>query len=188
MTVVTQLRLILDRISRVLTLVGAYAILAATALVIVEIVQRKTGFSTVEGADELSGYALAIATTWAFSYAFFRGSHIRIDALYRFLPLAWRAWLDVVAVLALLGVALLLTYWGALEFANSFRYGGVSNTMLRTPIWIPQLFWLSGFVLFAMSTGVALIEALLKLVAGELQAAHNLIGDPSTTEREGNVL
>lgn len=168
----------MDRLSLALTLVGGYALLAAAILVGVDVLLRRLAGTSVTGADELSGYALAIATSWALSYAFARKSHIRIDALYRLLPLRTKAVLDVLAAATMLLVAGLLIWQGAGEFLDSFAYRAVANTPFRTPLWIPQSLWLSGLCLFGAAVAATLCEAAIKLVEGDA-AGVNAIGGMS---------
>ncbi len=57
-------------------------LLVASILICIDITLRYTMSVTLGGADELSGYALAISSAWGFSSALLSRSHIRIDTVY----------------------------------------------------------------------------------------------------------
>jgi TRAP-type mannitol/chloroaromatic compound transport system permease small subunit len=63
-------------------LVGGLLLLAAAVIIGIDIVLRYTISKSIGGADELSGYALAIATAWGLSFTLLHRAHIRIDSLY----------------------------------------------------------------------------------------------------------
>ena len=70
--------------------VGAWsggALVAISALLIsVDVLLRKVFSTSLGGASEISGYVLAVSTTWALALALLDRSHIRIDSLYMLLP------------------------------------------------------------------------------------------------------
>jgi len=56
------------------------ALVAAAAVVIsVDVLMRKLLGTTLGGASEISGYVLAISTTWALALALIDRAHVRID-------------------------------------------------------------------------------------------------------------
>ena len=138
------LMVVVDRISHVAVWIGGSMLIVTAVLVFVEVIVRKVFLLSLGGADELSGYAFAIASTWAFSFALLVRAHIRIDAVYVRLPQRVRAFLDVVALLSLgLFVAVMTVYaWDTLVFA--FEFSTHANTPLETPLWIPQSLWFAG--------------------------------------------
>jgi TRAP-type mannitol/chloroaromatic compound transport system permease small subunit len=77
---------IAQRLARAGALGGGLLILAAALLVSVDVILRKLANTTLGGADELSGYALAIGSTWSFAFVLLARGHVRIDALYQHLP------------------------------------------------------------------------------------------------------
>lgn len=167
MEAIVKMRRALDGVSYWGTVVGAYVLLAASLLVCVDVVMRKATTWSLTGADELSGYALALATSWGAAYALFRGSHIRVDVVYRVLPLGVRAWLDVAAIASMLVLGLLLAWHAGDLLLEAILYSSVANTPLRTPLWIPQSLWWFGFVLLSVSALVTLAEAMARAVAGQ---------------------
>jgi TRAP-type mannitol/chloroaromatic compound transport system permease small subunit len=170
------------RIARLGAWFGGLLIIAAALLVGVEVVIRKAFNLTVGGADELSGYALAISTSWALAFALLERAHIRIDSLYAHLPVR------LAAVLDLLGLALfsafigLVAWYGFGVFQTSFGLSAHSLSPLGTPLVVPQLLWVAGFVVFLLVAALLLLRALAAFVAGDLQTVQRLIGSRSVGE------
>ena len=156
--------------------VGGYAILASAVLVSADVILRKAFDLSFGGADELSGYAFAIGTTWAFSYALFRCAHIRIDVVYRALPRPVRAWLDVVGLLALGLFAALLAYHGGKVLQQTLLLGATANTPLRTPLWIPQTVWLLGLAWFVYTIALVLARSCWGLARRDYDLVRELAG------------
>ena len=77
-----RLQTVAEGISRVGAIVGGALLLLASVLICIDITMRYLCRWTLGGADELSGYALAIASAWGFSAALLSRSHIRIDTVY----------------------------------------------------------------------------------------------------------
>src|SRR5215510_7424244 len=94
-----RLQAVAEGISRVGAIVGGGLLLIASLIICVDITLRYTIAKTLGGADELSGYALAIASAWGFSAALLTRSHIRIDTVYvRVRAARVRALLDIASV------------------------------------------------------------------------------------------
>jgi TRAP-type mannitol/chloroaromatic compound transport system permease small subunit len=170
------------RIARLGAWFGGLLIIASALLVGVEVVIRKAFNLTIGGADELSGYALAISTSWALAFALLERAHIRIDSLYAHLPVR------LAAVLDLLGLALfsafigLVAWYGFGVFQTSFGLSAHSLSPLGTPLVVPQLLWVAGFVVFLLVAALLLLRALAAFVAGDLQTVQRLIGSRSVSE------
>ena len=60
---------------------GGMLLLAVSILVIVEITLRKFFGTSIQGVDELSSYAMALAFAWAMPFAILDRAHIRIEQL-----------------------------------------------------------------------------------------------------------
>ena len=59
-----------------------------------QVIARKFDIVMAPGMDLMSGYTMAMASTWAFSYALRTGSHVRIDVLLPFMSGRVRWWAD----------------------------------------------------------------------------------------------
>ena len=150
--------------------------LAAALLVSVDVLLRKFASVTIGGADELSGYAFAVGTSWALAFTLLRRANVRVDALYARLPERVAAALDLLALVSLLVLVGYLTWRASLVLQDSLLFSARATTPLATPLWIPQSLWLVGFGLF-LFTIVPLIAAVaLALVRGDRMTVRRLAG------------
>ena len=69
------------KLSLWMTWFGGALIILSAFLVTLEVFLRKLFNISLGGADELSGYAFGVATTFALSFALLERAHIRVDAL-----------------------------------------------------------------------------------------------------------
>src|SRR5919199_464669 len=75
-----------ERIESVLATIFGVIFLGLAAWVTVETVSRKLFNFSLQGADELGGYALAVGSTIAFSLALIGRNHIRVDVFHEKFP------------------------------------------------------------------------------------------------------
>lgn len=164
------------RLSRYGVWFGGLLVLASAFLVAFDVIVRKLFVVTVGGADELSGYAFAIGTTWALAFTLLQRANVRVDALYIRLPAGLCAVLDIVALLALGFFVGLLTWqaWAVLE--TSIAFSARATTPLQTPLWMPQSLWVAGLALFAFTWIPLLLRALVALLSGDLATVRRLAG------------
>lgn len=178
-----QLHTWLEHISRFAVWVGGAALLVCAFMVSGDVIMRKLFSITMSGSDEISGYAFAAATAWAYSYCLLHRSHIRIDALYGVLPVWLRSVLDA------LGLALLLFYMTYLTskavdvFLTSWERDSVSITTLSVPQWIPQLLWLSGLCWFVVTLAFLLVYVLVSLLLGKVDTVQEIAGAMSAEKK-----
>lgn len=165
-----------ERLSTLLARIAGFAVLGSALMIAVEVVVRKLFRVSIVGADEISGYVLAVAVTWGASLALIRRAHVRIDVVSARLPLRLRAALDLLALVSMLAITLLFAWFATRLLATSIRTGAVSNTQMEVPMWIPQSLWVAGFWIFAAVTLIVIGVALRALFAGDLRAAHRIAG------------
>ena len=177
-----------QRVAHAGALSGGLLILAAALLVSVEVTLRKLANTTLGGADELSGYALAIGSTWSFAFVLLARGHVRIDALYQVLPRKLAAACDLIAIVALLAFASLIAWHGAGTLAQSWQLGARSNSSLAVPLAVPQALWWVGYLGFVICAVLLLARALAAMWAGDLAAANRLIGARSIEEEAADEL
>jgi TRAP-type mannitol/chloroaromatic compound transport system permease small subunit len=145
--------------------------------------RRVFGLSTW-GADELSYYALAISSSWAFAYAMLVKAHIRVDMLTMQLSWPLRSASNVIALISMGFLALMAS--GAIleEVLRVWSRGTTSITRLATPLWIPQGLWLAGFVFFALTIFLLLLRVLAALLIERSHETAELYGGTPTLEDE----
>ncbi len=165
-----------DRGSRGAALAGGVLILASAVLVSVDVLLRKLASVTLGGADELSGYALAIGSTWSFAFVLLNRGNVRIDALYQYLPRAWAALCDLLAVIALLAFVSLVAWHGWGVLAQSWQIGARSNSALAVPLAVPQALWWLGYAWFVFCAVLLLLRGLLAFAGADWPTVNRLIG------------
>lgn len=161
---------------------GGVLLLVAAFTVSVDVIARKLFAVSLGGADELSGYAFAIATSWALAFALLRRAHVRVDVVYARLPARLRAGLDLVALVAMASFAAVLTQRAAAVLGDSLAFAARATTPLATPLWIPQAMWLGGFALFLLALAPLVLRCALALVTGDTASVQRLAGARSLQE------
>ncbi len=170
-TVLINLKL-LNRWVAILIGIG---LMGCAAFVLADIILRQLG-SSLGGTDEISGYVMAIATSWGMAYALLEMGHVRIDLLRGRVGKLWRSILDLASLLILSGTVSLIALkgWPVLErsLANSSR----ANTPLETPLALVQGPWLAGWVWFALVSWVTFVCALMLVMQGRFETSEATIG------------
>jgi TRAP-type C4-dicarboxylate transport system permease small subunit len=174
-----RLTTIAQGISRAGAIAGGALLLIASIVIFVDITLRYTVSRTLGGADELAGYALAIASAWGFSAALLSRSHIRIDTVYVRVRRPVRALLDILSVGALAFFFALVTWhaWGVVR--QSWVSQSRSQSELETLLVIPQGLWLAGLVFFVAVAVLLLVRALLAVFGHDLDGLFATIGSKS---------
>jgi TRAP-type mannitol/chloroaromatic compound transport system permease small subunit len=165
---------LLERTSRAMVWVGGAAVLADAFLIVVDVTLRAFSGVSIQGATELGGYVLAIASAWAFAFTLLQKGHVRIDSLYLRLPQRLRPWLDIAALAALTFFMGALSFRAAQLFALSLQFGSRSMSPLQAPLWIPQGLWVFGLAFFALTCIVLLLRVVLAVWRGHAEVARSI--------------
>jgi TRAP-type C4-dicarboxylate transport system permease small subunit len=162
--------------------IGGALILLAAVVIAIDVVLRATFSRTVGGADELSGYALAIATAWGLSLALLHRLHIRIDSFYELLPPPFRIAIDLVSLMGfIVFIGLITIYaWGVL--GQSLTSSTRSISALAVPVAIPQATWVAGFLFLILVLLLLLVESIGALLRGDVRGFFALIGPKAIAE------
>ncbi len=167
---------------------GGIIFFAVALLITFEVIVRKFFATSTGAADELSGYGLAIATTFAFGFGLLERTHIRVDTFYlKFSPTV-RAICDVFAASMLLWFFSLILYYGGVVAWDSWSTNAHSRTGLYAPLIIPQLAWWLGLCLTFVVAVLLLLRAIAHLLIGELDEASRLIGTRAMEEEIADEL
>lgn len=161
---------------------GGGLMFLAALMIAIDVVLRKVFSVTLGGADELAGYAMAVSCTWSFSYVLLKRGNVRVDALYSHLPAPLCIVLDLLAVAALGGFAVILAWYGYDVFTTSWELGSRSNSSLKAPLWLPQALWWLGLVQFFLTACVLLARALSLLFARRTGEFKALLGAKTIEE------
>jgi len=161
---------------------GAIFLLLALAVTL-ETLLRKLFGTSLQGVDELGGYALAVGSTIAFTLALLDRSHIRIDLIHRRLPRGLRTGLNLLAALLMAGLALTLCGMAWIVIRETLDYGSTAATPWATPLIYPQSAWFAGLALFAI-TALALALRGIWLLIGQRREQFDQAFGPRGLEEE----
>lgn len=134
-------------------------LIGLSLFVTLETILRKAFGTSLQGADELGGYVLAISGALAFTVALHERAHIRIDLLYsRFSPaiqaaLSWLASLS----LALFGLFVARYIW--IVIRDTLSYHSTAPTAWSTPLIYPQSVWYIAMLGFTLASLWAFVRA-----------------------------
>ena len=167
-----RLDTIFETVCEKAALLCGYLLILAAGYVSAELIARKLLGISLGGANEVSGYVLAVTTAWSFGYTMLKRSHIRIDVFTRGLSSKARAATDLMSAISMVVFAGIFVWFavGYLDFV--WQRGTRSITTLAMPIWIPVLVWCAGWILFlAVCIYLALLgtRAFLRRDYGEVQ-------------------
>ncbi len=147
-----------------------------------DVICRKFFNYPLGGSDELSGYAFAVSVSWALAFATLQRANIRIDAIYQHLPIRVAALADWLALVGLAVFIVYLTRYASDVALQSWQSQSTANTLLGTPLWIPQALWASGFIWLCIVLALMLIRSSLALATGDFRTVQELCGIRSTKE------
>ncbi|WP_295806505.1 TRAP transporter small permease subunit [uncultured Nitratireductor sp.] len=150
-------------------------LLLCVAFVLTEIVMRQLGTS-LGGTDEISGYVMAIVTSWGMGFALLELSHVRIDFLRGLVNAKGRSLFDLFSMFVLSGTITLIAIrcWPVVE--RSLANSSHANTPLETPLALVQVPWFLGWVWFAIVAWLTLIASVLLILQGEFERSEAAIG------------
>ncbi len=138
-----------------------------------QVIARKLLWVMAPATDVMSGYVLAMAATWAFSYSLRSGSHVRIDVLLPYMSKNIRAIADWTAVFAVAFFAYITAWkmWG--NVVDNYNRGVVTNDYPLTPLFIPKIVVALGFTLLVITA----VQMMLSLITEAwLPRLHKKLG------------
>lgn len=165
----------LRQLNNGIAIVVGILLLGCAAVVLLDIVLRQLGHS-LGGTDEISGYVMAIATSWGMGYTLLELGHVRIDILRGRVRPAGRAAFDLFAMLVMAATITLIAFKAWPVLARSLANGSRANTPLETPLALVQLPWFAGWLFFALMSWLTFIVAMRLIIRREWQASEQLIG------------
>ena len=162
-----------DRVETVLATVFGTIFLGLAVVVTVETLARKLFNVSLQGADELGGYALAVGSTIAFSLALMGRAHIRVDVFHDRFPPRVQAALNWFSIVAMAVFALFIAWVAFKVIGDTMQYGSTAQTPWATPLIWPQGVWYVGLAIFALvATGFALRASAL-LAGGQVDKLNH---------------
>ncbi len=150
-------------------------LVALSLFVALETALRKLAGVSLQGADELGGYVLAVGGGLSFTVALVERAHVRIDFIYARLGPRWRAAIDGVSALSLAALGLFFARYGWLVVADTLEYGSTSPTAWATPMIWPQSAWYLALVSFTLASVWSAVRAVRWIVAGRADAVERAL-------------
>jgi TRAP-type C4-dicarboxylate transport system permease small subunit len=138
------------RLETILANIFGVIFLALSFVVTVETLARKLFNFSIQGADELGGYSLAIGSTIAFSLALAGRNHIRVDVFHEMFPRGVKAALNWLSIVLLAAMAALIVAVSVRVLQESVQFGSTAQTPWATPLIWPQGLWYVGLVMFML--------------------------------------
>jgi TRAP-type C4-dicarboxylate transport system permease small subunit len=126
---------------------AAICLAGIAALMLAQAISREFGI-LIRGADDITAWLSAAAAFLALGHTFRHGELVRVGIVFDALPARARWWAEV---LALGTTAVFVAYmgWAVFSFvADSWRFNEFSQGLIRIPIWIPQLGFAAGVLIF----------------------------------------
>lgn len=126
---------------------------AITVLVCFDVLSRNLGLRSLSWINEVTEYALPLATLAAAPWLMWRNQHVRLDLLGAMLSPAGQRRVDRLASLIGMVVSLILTWYGVMTVADSRAAGSVVLKTLVFPEWWLYIPFPVGFALLALECG-----------------------------------
>jgi len=155
------LRRFLDRLYAAGGVLAAVCLAGIAVVMLAQAAMREMGL-LLRGADDIVGWLCAASAFLALGTTFRHGELVRVGILIDRLPRVARRRAEFVA----LGLAVLVAgyiLWAAANFVyESWRFEEVAQGLIQIPIWIPQM----SFVVGALVFFIALVDEFVVLAAG----------------------
>ena len=186
--VVGRANRLIDMLARGMNRCAGWLFVLCALFITFDVLARKfLGFSS-QSTTELSGYMLGVGIAWGLAGALEARTHVRIDILIQKVPPRWRGYLHWLALASLMVLAGFLLYGAWHTTMESWDFKATDNSLLKTPLVIPQGLWLIGIGVFGAMAALRLLEVALLLPKGDIQAIEHLTGPRSYVEEADEAL
>ena len=141
----------MKRLETILANIFGVIFLVLSVVVTVETIARKVFNFSLQGADELGGYSLAVGSVLAFTLALLGRNHIRVDVFHQRFPRGVRAMMNWLSIVLLAAFAVTLVVICAKVLRETVEYGSTAQTPWATPLIYPQSVWYAGLIMFMLA-------------------------------------
>ena len=185
---VSRANRLIDVLARGMNRCAGWLFVLCALFVTFDVLARKfLGFSS-QSTTELSGYMLGVGIAWGLAGALDARTHVRIDILIQKVPPRWRGYLHWIALASLAVFAGFLVYGAWHTTMESWDFRATDNSLLKTPLVIPQGLWLLGIGVFGVMVVLRVLEVALLLPRRDIQAIEHLTGPRSYIEEADEAL
>lgn len=158
----------MKRFESILANIFGIIFLVLSVIVTVETIARKVFTFSIQGADEIGGYALAIGSTIAFSLALMGRNHIRVDVFHERFSRRMQAGLNWFSITTIALFAIVVALISIKILRETIDFGSTAQTPWATPLIYPQSIWYAGFLLFMVVAIGYAARATYLLVKGRI--------------------
>jgi TRAP-type C4-dicarboxylate transport system permease small subunit len=158
-----QLRAVVERCNLALGMVSGLGILAMGLILTYEVVCRYFFNAPTIWAQEISTYLYMWTMLAAASYTLQEGKHVHVDLVIDRLPTRAKSVMEVVTGAVGAVFCAIVSIQAYQMIAATVRFGKVSATPLRVPLWIPQSALLMGFVLLTFQFAFLIVDRVVEL-------------------------
>jgi TRAP-type C4-dicarboxylate transport system permease small subunit len=158
----------MKRLETILANIFGVIFLILSVVVTVETIARKVFNFSLQGADELGGYSLAVGSVLAFTLALLGRNHIRVDVFHELFPRGVRAAMNWLSIVLLAAFAVTLAGICLKVVRETVEYGSTAQTPWATPLIYPQSVWYAGLIMFMLAALVLATRASWLLFTGRL--------------------
>jgi len=155
------LRNFLNRLYDAAGYLAAFFVFGIFAIMIGQTVMRELGLKT-SGADDLTKWFSAAAAFLAMAHAFRRGDFVRVTLLIEHVGPRMRRAMELASLAIASAACSYLAFWAARSTYESWLYKDMSDGVIAVALWIPQL----SFVLGALLLAVSVVEQLVTVILG----------------------
>ena len=188
LSVVSRANRLVDVLARWMTRCAGWLFVLCALFVTFDVLARKfLGFSS-QSTTEVSGYMLGVGIAWGLAGALEARTHVRIDILIQKVPPQYRGYLHWLALASLAVFAGFLVYGAWHTTMESWDFRATDNSLLKTPLVIPQGLWLFGVGVFGVMAVLRVLEVALLLPSGNIQAIELLTGPRTYVEEAEEAL
>lgn len=159
--------------TRVISILFGCMLLVMSAMISVEIVSRKLFGFSLQGADEISGYIMAVISCLAAAVAVIGRTHVRIDILYGAMNRKMRAVLNLVSIVSIAVLAIVITYTAYPVVMDSIEYNSTAPTPLSTPLIYPMVPWLLALLIFTIVSVIYALRAVKLVLGNDIDALND---------------
>jgi len=151
---------VVEPVARWAAIVCGWAVLIYSFAVAYEILGRKLFGFSFQGIDDIGGYVLAITAAIGASFTMAMRGHTRVDVFLVRMPIGGQRVLNTVAMVTMAVFGSYATWRGFAVLSESIEFQSVATNPLQTPLWQPQVLWLTGLSLFALISVAYAVHAL----------------------------
>ena len=156
------MRRFLDRLYSASGALAAVCLASICFLMLAQAIGREFGL-LIRGADDITSWLTAASAFFALGHTFRHGELVRVGLLIDWLKPAARRIAEIVALSAT-GLFVGYMAWAVTRFVyQSWQFKELAQGLIKIPIWIPQMSFVLGVLIFF----VAVLDELVKVIRKE---------------------